>query len=444
MANGERRAGGTGEAMLLRRIGRNAGIILGGRTVAAGLNLAAAAVAVRAVGLEAFGMVAMLQAFTRVLAGVLRFESWATVTRFGAGLLAEGRDEDLRRLTGLTLRLDVIAFALALAGAWLAAPLIGPWLGWSDAITRIAPIYALSMLFITHATPTGFLRLLGRFAPLALQNAMNAALRLAGALGVLSLGGGALALAGVWAMAGVLSGGWLTAMAWREARRRGLLPRLGGSWSALAEGFPGIRGFLLSTNATALLDTLVAHGTTMAVGGGLGPAGASLVALTRQLTDAVQKLGALLGPVIFPEIAALEAGGERRRAARLLWRGLMGGTLTMAALVLALAAGGEALLALLFGDPARAGAPLLVAAGAAAGLHVATFALAPFLLSVGRERAVLLSAAAALAVYAPALALLMPSLGLLGVGLALLLHQAVMQGLRLVSACRAAAEAPAR
>lgn len=442
-AQGQHRATGRGGA-LWNRVRRNAGLILGGRLVSAGLNLAAAAVAVRAVGLEAFGMVVLLQAYTRVIAGVLRFESPAAVMRYGAGLLPAERAGDLRRLMGLTLRLDMAAFALALLVAWLAAPLAGGWLGWSDRITAIAPAYALSMIFITHATPSGFLRLVDRFAALATQHAMNAGLRLAGAVALAALGGGAPALAAVWALAGTLSGGWLMATAFAEARRRHLLPHLFVGWRALAQGFSGIWRFVVMTNANALVETLINHGTTMAAGAALGPAGASLVALSRQLTEAIQKLGTLLGPVVFPEIAALEAAGDRRRAGRLLGRSLVWGALVMGGVVLALALGGEALLAALFGEAARPAAGLLVAAGAAAGLHSAGFAVVPFLLSTGREGAVLGSALVALAVYAPALAGLMAGLGLLGLGLALLLHQLVLQGLRLGAARAAIAEARVR
>ncbi len=436
------RATGAGMSALWQRVRRNAGLVLGGRVFAAVLNLAAAAIGVRALGMEAFGMVVLLQAFTRLLAGILSFESWAAVARFGAGPLIEDRKPDLRRLIGLTLRLDLIAFALTWAMAWLLAPLAGRYLGWSDDIIAIAPIYAVSALFITHATPTGFLRLIDRFRPLVVQNAMNAILRLLGAVLVLWMQLGALALAGVWAMAGILSGGWLFLIAFNEARRHQLLPRLRGSWAELASGYHGITRFMISTNATGLVTTLVGHGTTVAVGFGLGPAAASLLALVRQITEAIKKLGSLLGPVILPEIARLEAGGHRRDAVSLLSKTLVWGLASAVVVAALLAVTGEGLLVLVFGEEARPGTRLLVLAGAAAALHTAAFALVPFLLSVGRDHAVILTALLALCVYVPTLAWLMPAAGLLGVGIALVVHEVALQGTRITASRRGLSKAP--
>jgi len=417
-----------------RRFRRNAGMILGSRAVFGLVGLAAAAVAVRAVGIEGFGIIALLQAYVRVIAGLIRFESWAAVTRYGAGLMAPERAQDMRRLLGFTLRLDLIAFAVSIAVAAAAAPLAARLFDWPPEVAAVAPWFGLTVVFITGATPTGFLRLVDRFRVLAEQHALTALVRLIGAALVLGLGGGTLALIGVWAAASVLSGTHVMRAAWVEARRRGLTPRVRGSWAGLSAGFPRIWRFVALSNASSLVDTVISHGTVLAVGALLGPAGASLFALTRQLTEALRKLGTLLGPIVFPEIALMEAEGARRRIARLLRRSLRWAAVLLAVLLGALALGGEALLAALFGEPARAAAPLLLAAGSSAGLAAAGFALAPILLTIGRETAVLRSALLAMAVFVPLLVTLTSAFGLFGAGLALLAHQLLLQGLRLASA----------
>ena len=89
---------------IFRRIGRNAGKLFGGRMVFGLLNLGSSILAVRAVGLENFGVIVLLQAYVRLISGLLKFRSWAAVTKFGADALQAGRNDDFRRLIGFTLR----------------------------------------------------------------------------------------------------------------------------------------------------------------------------------------------------------------------------------------------------------------------------------------------------------------------------------------------------
>ena len=427
---------------LWRRLRRNAGVILGGRVVFGLVNLAAAAVAVRAVGLEAFGVVALLQAYVRVVAGLLRFESWAAVTRFGAALIERGADADLRRLLGFTLRLDLIAFALSVGLAALAAPTVAGWFAWPPEVVALAPWYAVTIVFITAATPTGFLRLADRFRVLAGQHALNALIRLAGALALLAFGGGAAELGAVGAAAGILSGLWMRRAALLEARRRGLMPRMRGRWSELAAGFPRIWRFVAITNATAVVETVMSHLTVLIVGAVLGTTGASLYAVTRQLTDGLAKLSSLLGPIIFPEIAGLEARGERAGIRRLVRRTLTVSLVVLGAAMAVLAVVAEPLLAALFGPESRPAAALLMGAGAAASLQASGFALAPALLSIGREAAVFRTALVATLLFVPALLLLLDRVGLTGAGIALVLWQGTIVATR-IRVLRSALRRPA-
>lgn len=414
------------------RMRRNAGVILGGRAVGGLLNLAAAAVAVRAVGLEAFGVVALLQAYVRMIAGLLRFESWAAVTRYGTGPFDAGRTDEVRRLLGFTLRLDAIAFALSVAIAAAAAPLMARWFEWSDGVAALAPWYALTIVFITGATPTGFLRLVDRFRVLAEQHALNALLRLLGAAVLFVTGGGAVALTLVWGIAAMISGGYMLGAAWTEARSRGLTPRLRGRWSDLAHGFPGIWRFMGMTNATGIVETVMSHASVLIVGAVLGTTGASLYAVVRQLTESLGKLSSLLGPVIFPEVALLEARGQRAKIGRLMTRTLRASGAILAGYLAALWLVAEPLLVTIFGSETAPAVPLMIGAGAAAGLRACGFALAPALLSLGRELAVFRTALVATILFVPLLIGLLHVVGLTGAGIALVIWQGAIFAARLV------------
>lgn len=415
-----------GHGGVWRRMRRNAVMMLGGRAVFGFVNLAAAAIAVRVVGLEAFGVVILLQAYVRLIGGLLKFQSWATVTKFGAEALAAGRDDDFCRVIGFTIRLDILGLFASVGIGLAAAPLIGRWLEWPPEAMALAPWFVLTIPFITSATPTGVLRLFDRFAVMVRQHALNAVLRFIGAVGVFWLGGGLEELIVVWILASFLSGFQLILAAAGELRRRRLAPRLAARWSELTRGFPRIWRFVIVLNATSLMDTILTHATVLAVGGMLGPTAAGLYGVVRQMTESVSRLSSLLGPIIFPEFAWMEARGDRQAIARLLWRtlALAGAGLAVFCLVLLLA--GETLLTLIFGAEAAPAAPLLTIVGLSAALMVLGFAMEPVMLTIRKEKALLASAIFSTVIFGGALWGFIAWFGLIGAGFALLLRQGIV------------------
>lgn len=435
---------GRGLGSIWRRMRRNIALILGGRAVFGLLNLAAAALAVRGVGIEAFGVAVLLQAYVRLIGGLLKFQSWSAVTRFGAETVAEGRWEDFNRLIGFMLRLDIVANLLSVVIGVAAAPYVADYLDWPPEAAALAPWFALTIPFITSATPTGLLRLFDRFGALVRQHALNAIIRFIGSLLIFLFHGGVEALIFTWAAASFISGGVMFREAVRETRARGVKPKLLGSWSSLSAGFPRIWRFVLVVNASTLLDTVFSQATVLVVGGMLGPAAAGLYGLVRQVTEATNRVSSLLGPIVFPEFAWLEAQGDRRTIARLLGRTLVIATAALSVFCLVLVFASEPVLMLLFGDHAAGGGPLFIAAGLGSALHVLGFAMEPVLLTIRKEKAVLYSATIATLIFCVLLAGFIHAFGLVGAGLALLLRQVIVFAYRLVVLYRALVLKPAR
>lgn len=425
-----------------RRIARNAALILGGRAVFGLLNLASSVLAVRAVGLEGFAAVVLLQAWVRLIAGTVRFRTWPAVTSFGATALGEGRTEDFRRLFGFGLRLDAVGLVAGVAVGAFGATLAADIFDWPEQTCAAAMWFALTIPFITPTSPTGVLRLFDRFAVLAQQHAINAVVRFAGVAAIWWLSGGVEAMIWVWAAGFVASGAWMLAVAFAEARRRGVLPKLRGRWSTLSAGFPRIWRMVLVLNATAILDTLLAQGPVLAVNAMLGPTAAGLYGVVRQMTEALTRMNYLTGAIVLPEFAWLEARKDRGLIGRMLWRILIGGGALLAALAAVFFFAAGPLLGLLYGDEARAGAPLLLAAGVAAGIMALSFAVEPVMIAIRRDKALLNSYLVSMVVFLPAFPLLVESFGLVGAGLALLLQQAVLLTVRVVVLRRALVDRP--
>lgn len=433
-----------GPAEIWLRVRRNAVKIIGGRAVFGLVNLAAAALAARAVGIEAFGVIVMLQAYVKLIDGLLKFESWTAVTKFGAETVTEGRWSDFRRLIGFTLRLDAVANIVGIAIGVIGAHLAARWMGWPPEAAAIAPFFALTIPFINPATATGVVRLFDNLNVLVRQHAFNAIVRLIGAAAIYVFGGGLEALILVWALATVVAGGSLMLAAGLELKRRRLLPKLGGRWSKLTAGFPRIWRFVVFLNISSLLNSVVAQAAVLVVGPVLGTGAAGLFGIVRQLTEPLKRGFTLIGPIIFPELAWLEARRDRRSIGRLFVRTMALSALPLVALCLIFVFFGETLLTLLFGQAAAPAAPLLTAASIAAALGAFGFAIGPVMMTIRKEKALLFSTTVGTIVFCAALFPFIHWWGLLGVGFALLLRQLVVMSHRFVILYRALVSNPAR
>lgn len=409
---------------LWQRLRRNIAVILGGRAVFGVVNLLAAAIAVRACGVEAFGIVALLQAYIRVFAGLLRFDTWAAVTRYG--VQATESAPDLQRLLGFTLRLDALAFFVSILLASLIAPFAGRILDWPAEVITLAPLYALNIIFITGATATGFLRLSDRFVVLAQQHGINAMIRLGGAMLLWAIGGGVLELAFVWGIAGMVSGIYMMSVAWKEAQRRGLHPRFRGSWRELSKGFPNIWRFVTITNVEGMISTVMNHGVILMVGAILGTGGASLFQIARQSTDFMRKTSSLLSPIFFPELARMEVKGQRLKIRKLVRRTLQIAIIWLAMVTILLVIGTEPFLRLVFGSETLEVKNTMIICGIAAALHASGFTFEPALMSISKERALLQTTISASVIALPCIIGMTYFYGLIGAGAGLLLWRSTI------------------
>lgn len=411
---------------ILRRMAANTLVLLGGKACSALLGLGAMALAVRALGLEGYGVLILIHTFAVAVANVGKFQSWQAILRFGAPALAGGRPDDLARLVRFTLLLDcgsaVVAAAATVGGAFL----LGPLLGWPDEAAPLGALYGLSVLFMVTATPTGLLRLYDRFDLLAVQSNVAALVRLAGSAVVFLTGGGLADFLLVWFAASVVACGTLYASGWREMSRRG--HRLGGSvgWRHLAQPFDGIWGFVWSTNLNATVNVGFVHLGTLLTGALLGPAEAALFRIARQCATALTKPARLLVQVIYPEFARLVAAGDLARLRELVVR-LLGLAAAAAMVCLAtLAMVGPLLLEIIGGGEAQGAYVVLLWLGGAALLEFWAVPLEPALVSAGRAGTALAVRLVAIAAFVPVLLVAIESLGLVGAGVATVVAAVVL------------------
>ncbi len=406
--------------VLLRRVFKNAGLLLGGKAFAGLCGLGYLAIAARALGPEVFGTLILVHTYVLLIIGIVNFKSWQALIRYGAGYAEAGRQGEFHSLLSFTSMLDVASAVLGVVVAVLGAPLVGPLLGWSEGTIVLAQLYSLLVLFSITATPIGLLRLFDRFDVLAAQSLVTPVLRVIAAGAAFWQGAGLTAFLMVWFFSGLAGRITMIALGWREFYARpdladGFRPRLAGC----ARPHEGIWKFVWATNIHTTLELVTGHLTTLTVGGLLGPAAAGLYKVAQEFSVVLLKPSVLLKQAVYPDLARLAGLGEGRAMGRVVLRsGLVSGAAGLAILAVAVLFGQPILEATV--GPEYLGAYLvLVLLVLAATIEVFGFALNPTMYAVGRPGISLKVNVAVMALYFPALLWLLPALGVIGGGLAM-------------------------
>ena len=405
---------------LLRRVLANAGLLLGGRTVNALVSLGYMALAARALGVAAFGVLVLINTLAQFMGDVVKFQSWQTVLHFGAAPFTDGRRSDFQRVVKFSLVLDLVSALVGIAVGMAIAMLFGRLIALPQGMEGPAAVYASTILFMVPATPVGLLRLFDRFDILSAQAAVSSTVRLVGAGAGFLIGGSVEFFLVVWGAGTLAAFLYLTVASIRELRRRDLLASF--TWRGpLTAGMPNAWRFAWATNFSSSLDVAFTHLTTLVVGGLLGSTEAALWRVARQVADAMAKPARLLIPALYPELAKLHATEGQGAMARLALRvGLVGGGVASLLLLITLLAG-EPLLTLVMGPAFGAAAGTMTWQVAAAVIGVWALPLEPMLVSMGKPGAALRVRLVVAATFLVVLGPLVEAFGMSGAGAGLVI-----------------------
>jgi O-antigen/teichoic acid export membrane protein len=410
---------------LLRRLVKNAGYLVSGNVVAAGLGLVALALTARALGPELLGLLALIEAYAALVDRLLRLEPWQALIKYGADALERERRDDFRDLLKFGVLVDVCGAVVSAGMAAAAVFVVGPWLGWQDETVTMAGIYSLILIVHLSATPIAVLRLFDRFAVFAGLEIATAAARVVVCAIAFAAG------AGLWtfvllAMAVHLGRhATLGIVAWRELRRRGYGDFLKGRVRGIGQSFPGIWGFMLSLKASVTIRRSTGDLDVLLIGALLDPGAVGLYHVAKRFGDATLKVGVPIQQAVFPDTARLWARREIRRLRQAVTQVdlLTGG---LAACVLAgVAFNTDLVLRLSVGAEYMDAATLVILQLLATTTALFGTALRPVLLSMGLQILLLkIVIASTLAFYAT-LALSLPLLGVVGASLAHIVQNAL-------------------
>lgn len=302
----------------MKRLWQNIGWLLTGRGFNAVMSLVYLALATRTLGLDGFGYFAIIVALGQAVTGMANFQTWQFVVRWGAN------GDGPAAATGFAIALDmlsVVVGTIAAAALVWTAPL---WLPLPQELLWLTFGYCVVSLLSIRTTPIGLLRLHFEYKKATAAEAVQPAIRAAGAilawLYMPTVTGFILA----WAASEVCVA---IALWWVAARQEKIdLSQI--SLRTIPRKHRDAWRFVLSTNMTGSLNIAAKQVMILLVGSLGGEALAGGFRVASQLGQALVQLAQTVSKAIYPELvhAKEEAMIMARRMANIA---LIGGVLAV-------------------------------------------------------------------------------------------------------------------
>jgi O-antigen/teichoic acid export membrane protein len=388
--------------------------LLTGNFLGSLLGLVAFTLSARALGVESYGQLALIIAFTRVVERVVSFQSWQPVIKYAAGVNATEDPDGLRVLMKFGLLIDVGAALCAWIVAVGVALVIAPYFGWSAPILNLLVLYSSVLLFQISGVPVAVQRMAGNFRLLAYGQLLNAVLRVLLCLIGVLLQADLAYFAAVWGGTQILGSLTLLALTMRALRRQGVHNILSAPMAGLTSRFPGIWNFAWSSNISLTLRVSAQELDTLLVGFLADPASAGLYQIAKRIGRVGQQVGPQVQNVLYPDVARLWAKGriaEFRRAVFQAEAVLLGFGI---AAILVVAALIRPLLLWTAGPDFLGAANLVIVQMVAVAFVLSGSAARSALLAMGKQREVLRIVVVATAAFHVTALLLIPRIGAMG------------------------------
>lgn len=304
--------------VVVRAIYANLGMLLGGKAAAGLVSLLYMVIAARTLGPTQYGVLVLVNYFAMLVGGLIAFPGWHAIVRYGLRAVSDNDHGRLVRLLRFAGAVELLGGLAAVVTAAIAAPILGPRLGWSSEAQALALPYSFAVLATVRATPAGFLQIIRRFDILGFHNVITPLMRLAGTLVVVFFGWGLTGFLFAWLIAALVEGLSLWVFGVILARRYfGEHALLGAIGDVRAENV-GLLRFMATANADTMFTELAGRVAPLIMGWALGPAAAGLYSIAHRTTVVIAQPAQILGQAAYAELSRLAAregaGAAVRRA----------------------------------------------------------------------------------------------------------------------------------
>jgi O-antigen/teichoic acid export membrane protein len=291
-----------------------------GRVFVSIAGLITMAMLTRHLGVELFGVLAVLRTLVTTVSEYANFNTWQAIIKYGTEAIADNRRDDVKKVIKLAFVLDAVTAVIAAIVIAVLAFALSAVFGWDATASWLCVLYALTVLTRIGGTPDGIFRICDAYRAQAIASAASAAaLTLAVGLAVLldaSFAGCVLAL-----VIGEVVGNLLPfVVAVSVGRANGFGGWLGTSLRGARTTFPGIQRFLIATNGQVTLKKTQADVDTFVIGAMLGKIPSGLFRVVKQLGTIPGRVFMPFEQVLFTELARAAAEHQYAAFRRLLLR----------------------------------------------------------------------------------------------------------------------------
>ncbi|ANV84456.1 polysaccharide biosynthesis protein [Picosynechococcus sp. PCC 7003] len=410
---------------ILRKILKNFSWLLCGQILTAIANFAYLSLTAHTLGVVAFGQLILVRAYVELIIGLTTFQSWQALIRYGADYLKNRDYLGFQNLVKLTTCLDFLGSLGGYLIAVVAAPFIGPLVGWDAATIHDVQRVSILILFTLSSTPIGLLRLYDRFDLLAVLQMVAPLVRLLGTAIAIWLEAPLVGYLLAWLSGEAANGLCLLAWGWWNTAKKPVFQEINWSLKPLLRMKPQIFKFCLVSNLNSSLPLAITL-SPLIVGVFANPSAVALFRAGYEFSTPLKDLALLFTQSVYPELAHLSAKGRWRKFRNLLWklgRILLGIGVT---LLVAILLGGKILLYYSMGSEFTAAYAPLVLLIMAGLFLMGNYLLEPALFSMEMPHLSLRNnAIAILLVYLPLLMILAYYYGAWGAGLATLIANGI-------------------
>ena len=400
----------------VKRIYKNASVLLGGKFLAALTSIAYIPLATHSLGATLFGVLVLVNGYTRAVAAALTFQVRLALVRHATLCLHEKSHDKLRKLLGFMLLIELGFGIFAISIAALLVPFAAEQFSWPAEELPMIMLYSLATVSMMHSMPSGVLYLFGRFRLLSLQQTVGPTVRLIFAALAYVLDAGLSGFLLAWLAGSIAESAFQWFFGLRELSRRGLLDGLLRWPKGITRQHEGIWRFVLTTKFDTSLEELSSRATPLAVGWILGPAAAGLYHVAMKIGMVLTQPMVLVGQTLYPELSKLVASKQFQNLNRVVLRtGLIAVALGLIVFLL-LSTFGEQILVLFGGTGFDAAYHVLILIALGATIQLFGFPMSAALVACGRPGSVLKIKLASSILLFPVLLGLLKLYGLNGAG----------------------------
>ena len=442
---------GTSEKSVLRSRVKSVLHLLTGNLGNALVMIGSIAFATRALGPEAFGVLALTLAVGRVCERVVRFESWQPLVRYAATEEGASDPERMSRLYLFGLLLDAVGAAVAALLTVLAGFILTSFFDFPPEMVPLVAIYAIAIALNLRGMSSAVLRMAGMFRTMAYIVFLAGLLRLLLAAIFYWMGSGLMTFVWVWTICQVVDALIYNFIGFRQLARQGTPSPFRARMGNLHKDFPGFLGFAFTTNASSALRTITHEADTLIVGALTDSTeAAGFYHIAKRMAKVAMSSGEMIQMVVYPDLARMWAGKitESFRRTVVGVQGLL--AVILGGVILVTIVVGKPIIALAFGSAFTPAYAILVAQLFAVFLIMHSAPSRSALLAMNRPQYALGASACSTAVFLAIAIDTIPAYGAIGASFAhigfgavnaIMLDVAMWRSLRRASASQVAPEA---